>query len=413
MMISSHYVSASSSWIEGTPSSLSSAITLLFDDNNARSEDSFEPCSVQRFSDVELRPKDEGTDFIPVTVTLQCEKEIQIATLEVVTNARHMEIYDNRGEYTCTVRGEKLTEEEECQGVNYKKTFVLEKSLPSCSLKLLSLAEKRCLKVSRLAVTVCKVSEESELILPKKHIDMVKVRQLLSTMSQPVPENVEHLMQTVEQYQENQSSVWSDIQQRAQESASRDTSASPMVGMLSMLSRSGELARLSSQTQGGNADSNALTEAMSKMMASASGRHGNAPGANNQLYQSLQGICKNVSQMRRDERQQTAKPDESEKAEKEASGSEKDQQSVPGSQGLAAMLQETMAAQLQALEERMMGRLEKRLDAFEKHIELRLNRIEVLVEQFAANNKNKQSESEGEQGYHGDVKNDEKAGEET
>lgn len=87
-----------------------------------------------------------------------------------------------------------------------------------------------------------------------------------------------------------------------------------------MLSRSGELARLSSQTQGGNADSNALTEAMSKMMASASGRHGNAPGANNQLYQSLQGICKNVSQMRRDERQQTAKPDESEKAEKEASG---------------------------------------------------------------------------------------------
>lgn len=37
---------------------------------------------------------------------------------------------------------------------------------------------------------------------PKRQIDMVKVREMLSSMSAPVPENVQHLMQTVEQYQE-------------------------------------------------------------------------------------------------------------------------------------------------------------------------------------------------------------------
>lgn len=401
-MISSHYITSSSSWREGTPSSLSSAITVLFDDDNtSESGDNFQEGHVQQTSHVELKPQDDGACGTPVTVVLRCENNVNITSIVVVSNARHMEVYDDRGEYTCTVRGEKLTEVES-QAVTYKKVSPFEKSLSSCSLKFLSLAEKKCLKLLRLVVTVSRVAQD-ELILPKKQIDMVKVRELLSDMSHPIPENVEHLMQTVEQYQENQSSVWNDIQQRAQDSASRNSSVGPMAGMLSALSRASELSRMSSpHSEGLSTDSNALTEAMSKMMTSFSGRHGNPPSADNELYSSLLGICKNVSQMRQNETRRT-KNDESEKSEKEASGTEKHGPSINGTERLAEMLQETMVTQLQEMEERMMRSLEKRLDGFEKLLELRLNRMEVIVEQLASSHRNTQSQqSEGQHGYHGD-----------
>lgn len=82
---------------------------------------------------------------------------------------------------------------------------------------------------------------------------------------------------------------------------------------------------------------------------------------------------------------------------------EKHGPSINGNERLSEMLQETMVTQLQEMEERMMRSLEKRLDGFEKLLELRLNRMEVIVEQLASSHRNTQSQqSEGQHGYHGD-----------
>lgn len=97
---------------------------------------SFQEGHVHQTSHVELKPQDDGACGTPVTVVLRCENNVNITSIVVVSNARHMEVYDDRGEYTCTVRGEKLTEVES-QAVTYKKVSPFEKSLSSCSLKVL------------------------------------------------------------------------------------------------------------------------------------------------------------------------------------------------------------------------------------------------------------------------------------
>ncbi|KAJ8025754.1 hypothetical protein HOLleu_33398 [Holothuria leucospilota] len=300
-----------------------------------------------------------------------------------------MEIYDSKGEYLMTVRGQK---EEDGQEMLYRKCLTFESSLPACSLKLLSLASKGCLKLYSLQTSVRRV-DPVPTHGPKRQIDMVKVREMLSSMSAPVPENVQHLMQTVEQYQENQSSVWSDIQQQVADSAVKNTSTAPMAGLLSMLARANDMSRLAGRE---STDSNTVTDAMSKMMSSVCGGQVAGQTSGEDLYNSLRGICRNVSQMRVDEKREMRKgrEDEEEMGEKESAGMEKELQPPLGDPKTAEKLERRLVAQLEALEERMMGRLERRLDAIETHLELRLNRIEAIVENLSQKCVERQKRSE-------------------
>lgn len=385
-MISSHYVKASSSWEAVSPYTLYSALTLNQVDAEHESDNNHQ--DTWHNPVVVLQPVDDGNTS-PVKITLEGEAGIHLTAVNIVSNAKHMEIYDSRGEYLMTVRGQK---EEDGQEMLYRKCLTFESSLPACSLKLLSLASKGCLKLYSLQTSVRRV-DPVPTHGPKRQIDMVKVREMLSSMSAPVPENVQHLMQTVEQYQENQSSVWSDIQQQVADSAVKNTSTAPMAGLLSMLARANDMSRLAGRE---STDSNTVTDAMSKMMSSVCGGQVAGQTSGEDLYNSLRGICRNVSQMRVDEKREMRKgrEDEEEMGEKESAGMEKELQPPLGDPKTAEKLERRLVAQLEALEERMMGRLERRLDAIETHLELRLNRIEAIVENLSQKCVDRQKRSE-------------------
>lgn len=79
-----------------------------------------------------LQPVDDGNTS-PVKITLEGEPGVHLTAVNVVSNAKHMEIYDSRGEYLMTVRGQK---EEDGQEILYRKTLTFESGLPACSLKV-------------------------------------------------------------------------------------------------------------------------------------------------------------------------------------------------------------------------------------------------------------------------------------
>lgn len=81
---------------------------------------------------VVLQPVDDGNTS-PVNITLEGEAGIHLTAVNIISSAKHMEIYDSRGEYLMTVRGQK---EEDGQEMLYRKRLTFESSLPACSLKV-------------------------------------------------------------------------------------------------------------------------------------------------------------------------------------------------------------------------------------------------------------------------------------
>lgn len=122
----------------------------------------------------------------------------------VVSEARTMEVYDLAGEYCGTVRGTKYDythPDSVDRGPFYKKQLILEQPSPTCEVKLLSLAGRNSVLVSRIVVSL-----QSLQSCPARGpgIDMDQVQNLMEEMGTNLSPAAQHLMDMVQFQRKNQ-----------------------------------------------------------------------------------------------------------------------------------------------------------------------------------------------------------------
>ncbi|XP_026207571.1 ATPase PAAT [Anabas testudineus] len=144
----------------------------------------------------------------PCVLTVHCSPSspTTISRLLVISEARTIEVYDQLGEYCGTVRGQKddsIQPHSEDRGPFYRKQLILEHPSSACDVKLLSLAGRSSVLVSRVIVGLqsqqpCPVSGPS--------INMQQVQCLVEEMGTSLSPGAQNLMEMVQFQQKNQTS---------------------------------------------------------------------------------------------------------------------------------------------------------------------------------------------------------------
>lgn len=148
-----------------------------------------------------LQQTEEGS---PCVLTLRCSSSAAISRLLIVSEARTLELYDQTGEYCGTVRGSKddsIQPDSADRGPFYKKQLILEHPSSSCEVKLLSLAGRNSVLVSRVVVGL-----QSLQPCPARGpgIDMQQVQCLVEEMGTNLSPGAQNLMDMVQFQQKNQ-----------------------------------------------------------------------------------------------------------------------------------------------------------------------------------------------------------------
>ncbi|XP_028332206.1 ATPase PAAT isoform X2 [Gouania willdenowi] len=153
-----------------------------------------------------LEQMEEGA---PCVLTLCCRPEspAAIVHLLVVSEARNMEVYNQTGEYCGTARGaktESVQTDSADRGPFYKKQLILECPSPSCELKLLSLAGRSSVLLSRVVVGVRLLPPCTERGKGGGSIDMQQVQSLVQEIGTDLSPGAKNLMDMVQFQQKNQ-----------------------------------------------------------------------------------------------------------------------------------------------------------------------------------------------------------------
>lgn len=195
-------VDLSSSWICQTDGSSLANVLISVDtqENIDPNENHEQNCAA---GPVLLTQPKEGN---PCVLSLSCSPPSAIVSLEMVSEARTVEVYDQQGEYCGTVRGEtdqSITSNSPDLGPFYRKRLVLDQPLTSCEVKLLSLCGRRFVRV--LSVTVVLQAVHSGVSV-SPGIDLQQVQTMMEQMGTSLSPGAQHLMDMVHFQQQNQTS---------------------------------------------------------------------------------------------------------------------------------------------------------------------------------------------------------------
>ncbi|XP_056153189.1 ATPase PAAT isoform X2 [Lampris incognitus] len=149
----------------------------------------------------------------PCTMTLHCgpQPPSLISSLTVISEARTIEVYSQKGEYYGTCRGERddnIQPDSVDRGPFYRKHLVLDSPSLSCEVKLLSLGGRCSVVVSRIIVGLQLQEPQPTGCSPSPGldpgIDMQKVQTLVEEMGTSLSPAAQNLMDMVHFQQKNQ-----------------------------------------------------------------------------------------------------------------------------------------------------------------------------------------------------------------
>lgn len=252
----------------------------------------------------------------PCVLSLKCGPPSAMAWLELLSEARTVEVYDQRGEYCGTVRGERqqnITDDGSDSGPFYRTRLVLDQPSTSCEFKLLSLCGRRCVRV--LSITVGLQTVHSGVSV-NPGIDLQQVQAMMEQMGTSLSPGAQHLMDMVHFQQQNQTSSLSSLfpmlmgagapcataprtpsPQSESSSSAHDTSPNQNGAMSH---DSGPASSDSPSSESSEARSPVspahVTEMMSQLMRGRGQGLGSAPD----LLPVLQSVCGHVTQLRHD-----------------------------------------------------------------------------------------------------------------
>lgn len=350
----------SSSWTCQTEGP-SLADILIYVDNQENidpNENHEQNCAV---APVLLSQPEEST---PCVLALNCSPTSAIMRLELVSEARTLEVYDQRGEYCGTARGERIqgiTLESPDHEPFYRKRLLLTQPSTSCEIKLLSLCGRRFVRV--LSVTVGLQTMHSGVSVTPG-IDLQQVQTMMEQMGTSLSPGAQHLMDMVHFQQQNQTSSLSSLfpmlmgagalclnppQTLSPQSESSTPDTSPnQNGTISQ--DSGPASADSTCSESSEVRSPVSPAHISEMMSQLMSGRGQALSAAPDLLPVLQSVCGHVTQLRHDNAAVL----------REIKGDTCD-------------LDAEMERRLEQMELRLKEHFDKRLDALEKKLDSVLN----------------------------------------
>ncbi|CAL1599548.1 unnamed protein product [Knipowitschia caucasica] len=329
-------VEVSCSWVCEEGRSLSDVLSLHHDEHPNQNHTN---CA----GPVLLSRPEEGA---PCVLSLNCSSS-GIRRLIFETEARTLEVYDQDGDYCGTERGERR--ESPDSGTFYRTQLDLQRPSASCTVKLLSLGGRDCVRVLSLSVHL----EHIPSVCVQQSIDLQQVQTLVQEMGSSLSPGAQSLMELVQFQQQNQTSALSSLFPMLMGPGLSPLQFQPQVTSSSAeaaFNQNGAMSHDSSDsTCSESSDSRSpvspahITEMMSQLMKGC----GQAPGSAPDLLPVLQSVCGHVTQLRIDN-----------EALQETS---------------CRALDAEMDRRLDQMEQRLRLHLDRRLDALEQKLDCVLN----------------------------------------
>ncbi|XP_043110420.1 ATPase PAAT [Puntigrus tetrazona] len=345
-------ISARSSWLCSSQKQLYDVLTTT--QNNSPSDDRFEH---DRCDPVCLDRAEEG---LPCVVTLLCTPNSAsvISSLQVISEARTIEVYSLSGEYCGTCRGEDVHRSQTDGGEEkrhfYRNHLVLENPVASCEVKLLSLGGRSSVAIAHVGVGLEVVKDRRAGPSIDPGIDLQRVQTMMEEMGTTLSPGAQNLMELVQCQQKNKSDMLSGF--------------IPLLmggGALSCLSRGGGASSSAGAESGPNLPSglgqllstsnqNQTPGAMSALLSSETGM------INPDLLPMLQTVCGQVTQLRLEE---ATSPERKKNGEREG-------HICCG--GFEKFLETVVEKRMDEMERRLKEHLDLRLDALQQRLEITL-----------------------------------------
>ncbi|XP_051523763.1 ATPase PAAT isoform X5 [Myxocyprinus asiaticus] len=298
---------------------------------------------------------DRAEEDCPCVITLMCtpDSPAVISSLQVLSEARTIEVYSLSGEYWGTCRGEEVqrshSDGSEDKRSFYRNCVVLESPAASCEMKLLSLGGRSSVAIARLGVGLETLMDRQGGASVDPGIDLQRVRAMMEEMGTTLSPGAQNLMELVQCQQKNKSDM--------------------LGGFIPLLMGGGALSCLS---RGGGASSSAGMESGQHQQNLSSSEHNQIPGVMSSLLSSntdpispellpmLQSVCGQVTRLHLEE---AMTPERKRNGEREG-------HMCCG--GFEQVLEKVVEKRMEEMERRLKEHLDMRLDALQQRLEITL-----------------------------------------
>ncbi|XP_050980769.1 ATPase PAAT [Labeo rohita] len=346
-------ISARSSWLCSSQKKLCDVL-IKTQDNGPNDNCTFgnDGCDL-----VCLERAEEGS---PCVVTLLCTPHSVsvISSLQVVSEARTIEVYSLSGDYCGTCRGEELQrsqpDDSEVKRHFYRNHLVLENPVASCEVKLLSLGGRSSVAIAHVGVGLEMLKDRQGGPSIDPGIDLKRVQTMMEEMGTTLSPGAQNLMELVQCQQKNKSDMLNGF--------------IPLLmggGALSCLSRGGGPSSSAGAESGPNLPSglgqllstsnqNQIPDAMSALLSSETGT------INPDLLPMLQSVCGQVTQLRMEEATSSDRKKNGEQEGHICCG------------GFEKFLESIVEKRMDEMERRLKEHLDLRLDALQQRLEVTL-----------------------------------------
>ncbi|XP_061184803.1 ATPase PAAT-like [Saccostrea echinata] len=363
----------------------------------------------------------EGEEVCTMTLTCKPQYHISICGLHVYSQARLVEIYDASEGYLKTVRGQRMRMMGDDEGgEDSEVVYKCRTSLDTCyglTIKFPRVHGVNFFKIFKVVFILHPEPEEDYGGSGGQlgQINMSKVKSYVTSLGDNIPEGARGLMQSMEEFQQNQRASMTGIHGFLGQQPSSAGSPLGMMGLMSMLSqmgiRSNQLpgktnnsqSHLNNLSQKG-IRSNHLPEQTNSNQSHSSNlsqqRTQDQSGNSNEsdssdVFSLLHNICDRVSGMRAEEKRKMEEAEETKRREAEKAKEEKLQIDIASENTTDANIPEEMRnrdtevspgssnslnTKLEDLEQRLLSHVDSKLSEMEKRINSRLDEILKLLQ---------------------------------
>lgn len=294
----------------------------------------------------------------PCLITLLCRPDsgVVISSVQLVSEARTLEVYSLSGDYCGTSRGEKVESSDE-ERIFYRSHLVLENPLPSYEVKLLSLSGRPVVGIRQMVVGLRFLPGDKVRPGPGASIDFHCVQTMMEEMGTTLSPGAQNLLEMVQFQQKNKAEVLGGFLPLLMGGG-----GSVGGGALACLARQ---AARDVGSDGTRAPTGPQSGTFSDAVTGAPG--GNQSLVSPDLLPVLQSVCGQVTQLRLDA---LSSP------EKRNNGQREDHVFLGG---LEKVLEKVVEKRMQDLENRLKEHMDSRMDALQQRLDLTLGQLALVT----------------------------------
>ncbi|XP_067657379.1 uncharacterized protein [Haliotis asinina] len=310
--------------------------------------------------------KDAENESSNCHLTVRCKSvyHVGITAVQIVSESRNMEVYGQTEGYMFTVRGKSVPNSED--GTHYYISSLSTEEPTDClTFKFLSLKDRTSFLMKRLQITLIQMAPRDS----SSQMDIGKLRNHVKELGDKVSDKAKSLLDTMEQYQNNQRGALDNVRTMISESPllpDKESSLSGMAGLLSMFSKMNSRVPSNppSAPTGDNGVNNPSALAGNLLTHMSMSQNGDSLHSED-MYKFLQSVCGRVSKLRHTEK---ANPEIISKSSE-----------APAQNKVDPAILEEVSKQIHSAEERILTQVQKQMSDMEARLNRKMDRILQLL----------------------------------